>query len=240
MNKNRKNTLSAIIILAVVNSSCASFGIQKRSHIPVGTVITSMLDPVKFMEMQKSEWPLSDSVISKKATWVPADGRSAKNTRYSKTTGNETVPDLRGQFLRGLNQFDNVNAPAAYLNGWDLGNRKLINGYSYQSQATALPTQRFALLDSLINDAHINTFQAIPYRNHQDGQHANQEKVRTVRFTDSWSKFTESGEGGDGNNEYGLRIKGTTTKRGFRPTVYGGDKETRPKNIAVYYYIKIN
>lgn len=35
--------------------------------------------------------------------WVLADGRSAVGTKYQALTGNTTVPDMRGQFLRGKN-----------------------------------------------------------------------------------------------------------------------------------------
>lgn len=57
---------------------------------PIGTVVSSMLDPITFTSEMGDEWVL-------------ADGRTA-SVEYLETFGVGNIPDLRGQFLRGLNE----------------------------------------------------------------------------------------------------------------------------------------
>lgn len=49
------------------------------------------------------------------AGWVLADGRSVVGTKYASITGNTTIPDLRGIYLRGKNngRADGNQNPAA-------------------------------------------------------------------------------------------------------------------------------
>jgi hypothetical protein len=57
------------------------------SILPIGTIIHSMLTTSQFA----SEY--GDN-------WVLADGRSVTGTKYALVTGNTTIPDMRGAFLR--------------------------------------------------------------------------------------------------------------------------------------------
>jgi hypothetical protein len=59
--------------------------------IPVGTIIPSMLTQAQFNGQVGTGY------------WVIADGSSCVGTTYSAVSGYTTVPDLRGQFLRGKN-----------------------------------------------------------------------------------------------------------------------------------------
>ena len=58
--------------------------------LPVGSVIYSMLSESQFQGETTTGWVL-------------ADGRSCSGSDYELITGNSTVPDLRGVFLRGKN-----------------------------------------------------------------------------------------------------------------------------------------
>lgn len=71
----------------------------KLKALPTGTIVASMLELERFQKIAGN-------------AWKPADGRkvSAKS-KYATLTGNTTLPDLRGMFLRGLNQFDPVKGP---------------------------------------------------------------------------------------------------------------------------------
>lgn len=61
---------------------------------PIGTVIASMLSPAQMARGATGEW-------------VPADGRNRLPIwEYSKLTGEPKLPDLRGMFLRGVNDSD--------------------------------------------------------------------------------------------------------------------------------------
>ena len=62
--------------------------------VPVGTIVASMLSPHQMNEEAGS-------------LWVPADGRNSLPTwSYTRLTGETKVPDLRGMFLRGVNDSD--------------------------------------------------------------------------------------------------------------------------------------
>lgn len=58
--------------------------------LPVGSVIASMLSQSQ-MQAQSG------------AGWIVSDGRTVTGSDYALLTGNTTVPDLRGVFIRGKN-----------------------------------------------------------------------------------------------------------------------------------------
>lgn len=58
--------------------------------LPIGSVIHSMLTEAQF----QAEAGLG---------WVLADGRNVSTSRYKDITGNTTIPDMRGAFLRAKN-----------------------------------------------------------------------------------------------------------------------------------------
>lgn len=62
--------------------------INLGSILPVGTIIHSMLTTTQFSGEYGDNWVL-------------ADGRSVTGTKYAAVTGNSTIPDMRGAFLRG-------------------------------------------------------------------------------------------------------------------------------------------
>lgn len=61
---------------------------------PVGTIWASMLTETQFQSLINDPSP---------ATWILADGRSVAGSAYAFATGQTNAPDLRGIFLRGLN-----------------------------------------------------------------------------------------------------------------------------------------
>jgi len=69
--------------------------------IPIGAVIGSMLPPAEFYRQAG----LDSTYVPEKYTWVLADGRDVTRSVYEKiSSGKRTVPDLRGLFLRGINE----------------------------------------------------------------------------------------------------------------------------------------
>ena len=69
-------------------NSMASGGLSNT--MPVGSVIHSMLTEAQFQAQMG-------------VGWVLMDGRSVSGSRYHQITNNSTLPDARGQFLRGKN-----------------------------------------------------------------------------------------------------------------------------------------
>ena len=68
--------------------------LANQNAVPVGTIVASYLSPDPFTAKSGSQW-------------VPADGaRCPADCKYYTDNGNpERLPDLRGQFIRGLNRF---------------------------------------------------------------------------------------------------------------------------------------
>jgi Collagen triple helix repeat (20 copies)/IPT/TIG domain len=73
--------------------------IGATGHVMVGSIETSILTPEQFITATQDE-SLFDPTKSK---WVLADGRDVTGSNYHSITGNTSIPDLRGMFLRGLN-----------------------------------------------------------------------------------------------------------------------------------------
>ena len=66
----------------------------------VGEIKTAMLTEAQFQLATSSDWVL-------------ADGRDVTGSTYATVTGNTTIPDLRGQFLRGLDTAASVDPDGA-------------------------------------------------------------------------------------------------------------------------------
>ena len=160
------------------------------SNYPVGTIIASVLDWKRFCELngQPETLNYTNKLYCK---WVPADGRSVIGSTYGEVEN--LVPDLRGVFLRGVNDFgvpgvQNVNPDQAETD--DKGN---------------------------VVKRPANNFESDEFRSH-------------------WHEVKGSG-GGDPAGGWALENVGRV---GNASTTSKGGAETRPKNVTVYYYIKIN
>ena len=178
---------------------------QKRElkAFPVGTIIASMLEFEKFQ-----------SVVGN--AWKPADGRKVSSkSKYAKLTGNATLPDLRGMFLRGLNQFDPIRGPRhdKYMDP-DGSGRK---AGKPQNDATSLPKNKnnpFKGIAASAGDHSHVYFKALRV----GGRSGAEERASSEAST----------TGSAGDHTHTVLITS------------GGDSETRPVNIAVFYYIKID
>jgi hypothetical protein len=85
----------ASIIVAFVSTGALTnelkSDVARLEAIPVGTIVASMLNETQFNKTSEG-------------LWVLADGRNVANTTYSDITGKTLAPDLRGYFLRGLDE----------------------------------------------------------------------------------------------------------------------------------------
>jgi len=121
-----------------------------RIFLPVGSIVQSILTEADFQAELGNPSP---------ETWVLADGRNVAGSTYTVVTGNSTIPDLRGVFLRGKN------------NGRSDGNQNpdgdLPLGTLTSFKTAAHTHQYFATQQPLINDGNIRTESridgAIPY-----------------------------------------------------------------------------
>lgn len=175
----------------------------KLKALPTGTIIASMLELETFQKIAGN-------------AWKPADGRkiSAKS-KYARLTGNTTLPDLRGMFLRGLNKFD--PAKGARHDKYKDPNGSRRKAGKPQADATSLPK----------NKKHPFKGKAVSAGDHSHIYFkARREGGRTGSATRASAEAGNTGS--SGNHTHTVLITA------------GGDAETRPVNIAVVYYIKID
>lgn len=183
----------------------------KSELFPVGSVIASILPYETFYsETEKKQLGRINYSL---ALWVPADGRNVTGSRYTRITRNSYVPDLRAVFLRGLNQFYAVDAPV--IDDKRL-NPEVKSVGEYQADATKMPSIPFKGTTTTSGN-HGHTFKEYSHSGSSNGPHW--EGTHHARNTPV---------DGDGRHSHDIIIND------------GGDPETRPKNIAVYYYVKIN
>lgn len=150
-----------------------------------------------------------------RSKWIPADGRSIVNSELARITKESNAPDLRGRFLRGLNIIYGVKPPPLDLDKADPDGNNRRPG-EYQPDAFRL-------------------------HNHELTDPGHTHPVASGFSVDCGSKGTPGGEltnGSYGNGDKNVHpAVRNTTGISLRDS---GDSETRPKNVAVYYYIKIN
>ena len=165
----------------------------------VGNIIASMIP-----------WKFQSATFRSK--WIPADGREipvgSDYEKLRKSQGKEFyfkneekkdklyAPDLRGKFLRGINQFD--KSEINKINGKKFGDPDGIRkAGSYQVS---------------MNKSH----------NHNNGGYS---KLLTINGH-------ETIEDADRSHEPNLK-----SSANIKPS---GGAESRPRNVAIYYYIRIN
>ena len=164
---------------------------NQNNSLPIGTIISSVLDWKRFCQINHLPEVLNYS--DKKSKWAPADGRPVIGSEYGKIENN--VPDLRGTFIRGINDFGVPGVQAVEAKQADPdGLRKAGNHQE----------------DAIIEHTH-----DFPYG--------------------SWQT---NAKGGDNRSYVGTDTKQAWTTKGVNE--HKSTTETRPKNTAVYFYIKIN
>ena len=192
-----------------------------------------------------TSWYLADGSTKDRATdpvlwaFAQASGNIAANDaawtagQYSPGDGATTfrIPDLRGQFLRGLN----TQASAGIDEGRTIGS----------SQASAFASHNHALTDpghahAITDPGHAHSISdpghAHSYNAGATGYKVNGGSAATSSYAPSGQTTGASGTGiGIYGNTTGISINGDTT--GITLAAAGSGTETRPANIAYPIYI---
>jgi hypothetical protein len=171
--------------------------LESNSESPVGSIICSFLDFDQFnLLTRNNELGAGNLWTSAKSKWSPADGRPVPKSRYETISSQSNVPDLRGLFLRGLNQFD------------------------YREQTVVKPERMNP------DQLKVGDFQGDAFIEHTHD---------IANALGPFGSLTAGSNIGQGDT----RTSGELNKNAIKPAGVG-NKETRPKNISVYYYIRIN
>jgi hypothetical protein len=153
------------------------------ANLPIGTIVPSMLPPSKFA---KAVGDLERTTIE----WVLADGQKDITTsQYGQLSDKTKTPDLRGVFLRGMNE-DGGRDP---------------------------------------DDREPGEYQPDALQQHGHQTDARKHGWGKMGDTQGWTK--QAGEAPPASVTNVVKITAVETRTA---------DETRPKNVAVYFYIKIN
>lgn len=79
---------------AAASAIAALANFLRETITPVGSIVKSMLDESTFQDQNGNPSP---------ERWVLADGRDVTGSAYQALTGDATIPDFRGNFLRAKN-----------------------------------------------------------------------------------------------------------------------------------------
>ncbi|MDW3645549.1 MAG: hypothetical protein R8P61_00630 [Bacteroidia bacterium] len=169
-----------------------------KGTVPIGSIISSTIDYATFSEVNG----LPIIFDAKKSIWAPCDGRKVEGSKYAES-GLLTIPDLRGVFIRGVNQMFPENRGAGALNEKQLNRGRSAAGV-FQN-------------DALQNHTHaIGMGRSDKKADSQIGK---------LRFADFAANSNP----------------GKHSTHGVNPSsAHLDSRETRPKNVSVYYYVKIN
>ena len=191
--------------------------LESESVTPIGTIIASIL-------------PWGNMPKTFRRSWIPADGRAVPDgSAYSIIRigisqlekfddefkdGRIHVPDLRGQFIRGLNVFDSSERDNVSSDRQDLEGQRNAGHFQH---------------DQILTHVHMDEGHSHGYTRLKD------EDVNAMGSPDP----KDAGEHlEDVETRNGRAKLGDPVSQSGKTEIHG--PETRPRNVAVYYYIKIN
>jgi len=174
-----------------------------------------MVGDVKQSWLTETEFR-SQLTAAERSKWVLCDGRNVVGSKFSAITGQDTVPDLRGTYMRVPGR--NSNIPE-----W--------MGFNHRQQydmETAMPTKAFKATAGNAGS-----------HRHEQGYYTTNTSyyAHGYRFTNSNGPVS-SNEGTP--NPRDLPYTDYAGNHTHTVTITGGDSETRPRTTAINTFIKVN
>ena len=198
-----------------------------REFLAGGGVIKPMPapDPAVMVVDSDKGWAVGSIQMSILATppgphWRLADGSDCTGTAYATATGDNTLPDLRGAYLRMAGR----NASHASWDGDVLG--------SFQADSTAMPNIPFHVIHAGDHKHHLNM---TAVANPNDKIHYTDWTRVAAGFNAGESPGDSYGAYWNGSHDAPVQVEGDHSHN-----LDGGDAETRPKTYSVNYFIKVD
>nr|VFJ56780.1 MAG: hypothetical protein BECKFM1743A_GA0114220_101752 [Candidatus Kentron sp. FM]VFJ56890.1 MAG: hypothetical protein BECKFM1743C_GA0114222_101876 [Candidatus Kentron sp. FM]VFK11502.1 MAG: hypothetical protein BECKFM1743B_GA0114221_101866 [Candidatus Kentron sp. FM] len=222
--------------------------LRPQDIIPVGTMIQSILPWDKYVEAVNDEAKCQpDANKPNTSLWAPCDGRDITGSGLAGLwAGHTNAPDLRGVFLRGLNQFvpdDELTGLVDAVSGEqkDLGSKREA-GVLAQPDTVGGHRHEFAANKKPAPPPQPSTE---PPRRPSYLPEGFDHRMRSVAITPPDSGFlprsiTRSTPPVGADIVHLFETPRYPHDRNYPTGDYNPGGETRPRNIAVYYYIKIN
>ena len=201
----------------LVEAELATYSWNGTNWVKVATASTSgsaaagdiwTVGSIQQSILTEAQW--ATALGAEASKWAFADGRNVTGSKYATLTGNNTIPDLRGAFMR-------MAGKNAAKTSWDGGTLA-----TFQEDTTRIPRYSAFTTDQRGNHHHAYND---PLSN----------AAGTHRPGVAGSDVYNAGEVrlNPGRNN-------TTDNGAHTHAIQGGDAETRPKTYAVNYFIKIN
>ncbi len=213
-------------------------------ELAVGSIQQSLLSEAQFQAVMGT------------TNWVLADGQGVSGSTYQTLTGNANVPDFRGCFVRmaggdasgvGLIQADSINSEDISVSTTVGGNSVDVGGIPISLSGSA---SQLSSNGGNTSSANGTATASLATATFSSGGDAIQYTAYVPRGTSGSSNVNLTS--GLLNHNHPSPISGTLTVTGTTPStirttstsvrtadITAGD-ETRPVNIAVNYFIKIN
>lgn len=248
-----KKSIATILTVLILGSSFFNSENRLESNGTIGDVKYSVLPENRFIQLNNG--------------WVLMDGRDVTGSKFHRITGFSSIPDGQNQFIRGMGgNFDETNKelngsprtvgsqqifstakPKRYF--WGVTGKIDRKGKSseefyadtdFDYNATWLLQSnnkrkldgghKHKFKDAFYSEtaSHNRGFQIYPGdRNNKRGLKGESDSNNSRWYFDSYTDQELLGEYGNGHVHELIVYK-------------GGDRETRPSNLSLYTYIKIN
>lgn len=215
-------------------------------ELAIGAIQMSLLDEATFATAMGA-----DAV-----NWVLADGREVNGSKYTQVTANETVPNMAGKFTRmATANAEILEEQDSSLNVSDVGLETSVGGtlidvgglavsvtgnrnqFNNGSTSTDLTTNQYPIRSTqykpTVDNSLLGFYHTFLVKSSSSLETQNY-SVTTPNHTHKpvlSGNFSMSGSTSQGTKYTGSEVRVTTIT---------GGTETRPTNMSVYYYIKIN
>lgn len=200
--------------------------VSRDDIFQVGDIKQSLLTVAQFQELHSDKWVL-------------LDGRDIAGSKYAALTGNTVIPDIAGKFLRAAG---GNAAPLGTSQGQATARNGLGLAWSSSTVTTSGSKANWSSANaSTNNDTHTHTAtihgngSSGPYSNFGEGDQYARRTQNLPNDTHNHTLNKNQWNNNQNNHTHSFNKNAMNTSQSW-----SGDTETRPVNLTVNMFIKIN